>query len=85
MKKQRLTVIDVLAIGGAVVRSIGRVRQQIEAAKDPDSPGGVRVTPPEAVRAVVGGLLDVAPMVYQRATGEDFPEDLDLLEAIAEL
>ncbi len=83
--KRKITILDALAIGGAVVRSIGRVREQIEAAKDPDSPGGVRVTPPEAVRAVVGGLLEVAPLVYERATGEAFPADVDLLDAIAEL
>ena len=83
--KRKITILDALAIGGAVVRSIGRIRAEIEAAKDPHTPGGVKVTPPEALDAVLRGLLDVAPLVFEKATGEPMPDDLDLLDALSEL
>ena len=80
--KRKITIVDALAIGSAVVRSVGRIRAEIEAAKDPDSPGGSKVTPPEAVAAVVRGLLGVAPVVYDRAIGQPWPDEIDLLEAL---
>ena len=82
--KRKLSPFDAIAIGAAVIRSIARIRAGIEAAKDPDSPGGRKVTPGEALAAVVGGLLDATPAVYQRVTGEPLPDDFDILDAIEE-
>ena len=82
---RKLSVFDVLAIGSAVARSVKRVREGIQAAKDPASPGGVKVTPLEAIGAVVKGLLDATPAVYERVTGDTFPDDVDILDVIADL
>lgn len=82
---KKLSVFDVIAIGGAVVKSVRRIRDEIEAAKDPDTPGGAKVTPGEGVLAVLRGLVDATPAVYQRVAGEPLPEDFDLIEALAEL
>lgn len=76
-------VFQAIRIGFAVLRSIDEIKAGIKAAKEPDSPGGEKVTPGEAVNAVLSGLVHSAPDVYEAVEGEPFPGDI--ATAVAEL
>jgi len=79
---RKLSPFDFIKIGAVVVRSVRSIQAEIKAAKAPDSPGGRKVTPGEAVAAVVRGLLDATPEVYEVVSGESFPADIDIADVI---
>jgi len=55
----KLSPMQWLKIIGAVVKAIKRIGEEVKAAKDPDSDGGKRITPPEAW-AIAQAALDEA-------------------------
>lgn len=81
IERKRMSPAQVLQVGAIAIRAIRRIREHIEAAKHPDSPQGSKVTPAEAMGAVVLGLLDAAPRVYEVVTGEEAP-DVDIAEVL---
>ena len=76
-------VFQAIRIGFSVLGSIDEIRAGIKAAKDPASPGGAKVTPGEAVAAVLSGLVSAVPDVYEATQGEPLPEGFDLASAVA--